>query len=216
MSTIENRPVVVIGCKSFDSDLGGMTYLTFADTQNTRYFWRASGKFDVQVGSAVTLGGTITETRDDGSIALTRCTLDGRGAGALSGHLSPERPASNAVEPSYPNLEPSQPSDGDLGAAWGAADRGSSKIARVLLVILGFSCIIPFIGLLIGAIAIPLLIITAIVLLIRRAARSGSVQYGDSIVRQNLTWALISLGIAVVSLSIQIGFLVFLSAVVGG
>ncbi|TDT29829.1 hypothetical protein CLV29_2848 [Naumannella halotolerans] len=82
--------------------------------------------------------------------------------------------------------------------------------------ILGLSCLIPFIGMLIGVIAIPTMIIAAIVLLVRKAGRAGSVQYGDSIVSQNLTWVLISLGIAVVCLAIQVGFLFFLSAAAGG
>lgn len=209
---IENLPVKVISCKVFDTELGGRTYINFVGTQGTRFFWRASGKLDIPVNSHVSLTGSIVEHREDGSIVLTHCALDGRTPINL-----PKLPSTppHAGVPGVP-VEPSQPFEGTLGTAWGVVDRGMSTLARVLLVILGLSCLIPFIGMLIGVIAIPTMIIAAIVLLVRKAGRAGSVQYGDSIVSQNLTWVLISLGIAVVCLAIQVGFLFFLSAAAGG
>lgn len=63
---------------------------------------------------------------------------------------------------------------------------------------------------------IPTLIVVVIVLAVRRSRRAGTVQYGNRLVSQNLTWTLISLGIAVVCLILQVAFLAFLSAIGGG
>lgn len=210
---VDSLPVTVIGCRPFDSDLGGMTYLTFVDAAGTRLFWRASGKFEIPVGREVVLSGSVTERKNDGSFRLTRCTVDGQSAGVLAGLVTPEPLPQFATAP---QAEPTAPFDGGLGVAWGAVDRGMSAVARVLFVLLGLSVLLPFIGMLIAAIVIPTLIVVAIVLAVRRSRRTGTIQYGNRLVSQNFTWTLISLGIAVVCLILQIAFLIFLSAIGGG
>lgn len=213
MSSVEELPVKIIGCKSFDSEHGGMTYLTFADESGTRLVWRATGLFDMPVGEHVTLSGSIVNQGDDNSLQLTRCTVDGQSAGVLAGLVNPEPLPQFA---SARQTEPTAPVEGSLGVAWGAVDRGMSAIARILFVLLGLSVLLPFIGLIIAAIVIPTLIVVAIVLAVRRSRRTGTIQYGNRLVSQNLTWTLISLGIAVTCLILQVAFLAFLSAIGGG
>lgn len=215
MDTVENVAVKVIGCKPYDSDFGGVTYLNFVDSKQNHYFWRASGKIEIPIHSKVSLSGSVLERKENGSLTLTRCTINGAPAGALASKSSAE-PQSPHAAASAAMAEPSQPFEGNLGGAWGVADRGLSAVARVGFVILGLSCLIPFIGMLIGAIAIPTLVVTAIVLFIRRSARAGTIQYGNSIVSKNLLWVLISLAVSTVCLALQLGFLGFLSAIAGG
>lgn len=213
LTEVDELPVRVIRCRAVDSDLGGMTYVDFADDSGTRLTWRASGKFDIPTGGYVTLSGTVVERRSDGTVKLTRCTVDGQSAGVLADLVNPE-PAPRLG--SAPEAEPTAPIDGSLGVAWRAVDRGMCAVARVLFVLLGLSVLLPFIGIIIAAIVIPTLIVVTIVLAVRRSRRSGTVQYGNSLVSQSLTWTLISLGIAVVCLVLQIGFLTLLSAITGG
>lgn len=144
MTTVDELPVKIIGCKSFDSEHGGMTYLTFVDESGARLFWRATGLFDMPVGKQVTLSGSIMNQGDDGSLQLTRCTVDGRSAGVLAGLVNPEPMPQFATAP---QTEPTTPVEGSLGVAWGAVDRGMSAIARILFVLLGLSVLLPFIGL---------------------------------------------------------------------
>ena len=213
MSTVNELPVKIIGCKSFDSEHGGMTYLTFVDESGARLFWRATGLFNMPIGKQVTLSGSIMNQSDDGSLQLTRCTVDGQSAGVLAGIVSPEPLSQFATAPP---VEPTAPVEGNLGVAWGAVDRGMSAIARILFVLLGLSVLLPFIGLILAAIVIPTLIVVAIVLAVRRSRRAGTIQYGNRLVSQNLTWTLISLVIAVTCLILQVAFLAFLSAIGGG
>lgn len=211
-------PVKVIGCKVVDSAYGGMTYMNFVALSGERYFWRASGMFEIAVGSEVLLSGEIDDStgaqNDPGSTRLTRCTVNGHSSSVLEVLYPPVLERSHGAD--EPLTEPSSPFHGRIGTAWGAMDRGMSAVSRVLMVLLGLSVLIPFIGMLIGAVVIPVLIILAIVLAVRRARRAETVQYGNGIVTQNLVWTLVSLGIAVVCLVMQVGFLIFVSAVAGG
>ena len=187
--------------------------LSFVDETGTHLFWRATGRFDLPIGQQVSLSGSIMDQRDNESLQLTRCTVDGQSAGVLAGLATPEPVPKFAAGP---QTEPTAPVEGNLGVAWGAVDRGMSAIARILLVLLGISVLLPFIGLILAAIVIPTLIVVAIVLAVRYSRRTGAMQYGDSLVSQNLTWTLISLVIAVTCLILQVAFLAFLSAIGGG
>lgn len=215
MDAIENVAVKVVGCKSYESDFGGYTYLNFVDAKNNHYFWRATGRIELPIHAELILSGKVLERQANGSITLTRCTVNGSGAGALASNSIEDQQSPHTASSVAPE-EPNQPFEGYLGAVWGVADRGLSAVARMGLVILGLSCLLPFIGILIGAITVPALVVTAVVLLIRRSARAGTVQYGNRIVSKNLLWVLISLGIAIVCLAAQLGFLSFLSAIAGG
>lgn len=102
--------------------------------------------------------------RSDGTVKLTRCTVDRQSAGVLAGLVSPE-PTPRLG--SAPEAEPAAPIDGSLGVAWEAVDRGMSAVARVLFVLLGLSVLLPFIGIIIADIVIPTLIVVTIVLAAR-------------------------------------------------
>ena len=102
--------------------------------------------------------------RSDGTVKLTRCTVDRQSAGVLTGLVSP---GPTPRLGSAPEAEPTAPIDGSLGVAWEAVDRGMSAVARVLFVLLGLSVLLPFIGIMIADIVIPTLIVVTIALAVR-------------------------------------------------